>query len=589
MKNKKESFDEKLAERVHLIRVSRGKAQADLYIKGARVLNVFTGEVLEQNIAVADGRIAYVGASEIMVGPQTEVIDAGGLFIVPGYFDPHGHVDIMYNPLAFTEAVLPKGTTSIAADNHNCVGALGRRGIKLMLDLVRDLPLNFFLGIPPVSPPLPQFEGEDIYPLPKFRSLLKNEGAFFLSETFDWPRAIEPDQEMLGKIIAARELGKRVEAHAPGSSADKLCAVAAAGFTSCHEAITAEEARNRLRLGLYVMLRHGSIRSDLDALAPLIVDRGVDTHRVMLTPDLQSAKNILNLGYMDHIIGAAIKIGIAPVKAYQMSTLAPATYFNLDYELGAIAPGRKADLNFLESLEEPMPIKVMANGRIVAENGVLTGPLPRKNFHGWKMPKFPLAHAEDGSFRTNIACPATVPAISMSTRLITRIENVRLKSADGETAGDGQGDLLKIAMMKHDGRGYSVGFIKGLGLKIGALATTNCHDSFKPMVLGRRDADMAVAARGLGEMGGGYVIVNNGQIVLRLPLPLGGIMSRLPIAELAKETERCNEFLRQSGCPFEDPLFTISFLPFTGVPYARITPSGILDVVKGQIVPTIAI
>jgi adenine deaminase len=289
-----------------LIEVACGRRAADYYVANGRIVNVYSGEVIGGNVAISGERIAYVGPSDTMVGLGTKVVDVGGDYLIPGFFDPHTHADLLFNPASFSDQVVVTGTTTVFADNHDLANSLGLKGLRRIIRDSRSYPLKFYVGLPAASPPFPALEEEDFYPLRDLHGLLEDDRALAISE-------ITP-RRLLSKITLARNAGKRVEGHTVGASYDKLNAIIDGGVTSCHESIKPEDVLSRVRLGLYVMLRHGSIRGDLQYLSKALREfRGTSSSRVMLATDGVFAEDLVSRGYMDYSVSEAIKYGIEPV------------------------------------------------------------------------------------------------------------------------------------------------------------------------------------------------------------------------------------------------------------------------------------
>ncbi|MFB0508108.1 MAG: adenine deaminase C-terminal domain-containing protein [Thermodesulfobacteriota bacterium] len=576
-----------IAETKRLIEVASGRRAADYYLANGRIVNVYSGEVIEGNVATSGERIAYVGPSDTMVGSGTKVVDARGDYLIPGFFDPHAHADLLFNPASFSDQVVVTGTTAVFADNHDLANSLGLKGLRRILRDSKSYPLKFYVGLPAVSPPFPDFEGEDFYPLGNLYGLLEDEVALAISEITPFVRLVRGDRRLLSKITLARNAGKRVEGHTVGASYDKLNAIIDAGVTSCHESIKPEDLLNRLRLGLYVMLRHGSIRSDLQFLLRALREtRGMSSNRVMLATDGVFAEDLVSRGYMDYLVSEAIKYGIEPIEAVRMATLNPATYFGLDWDLGGIAPSRFADISVAKDLRKPTPRLVMERGRIVAKEGKLTvdpSPLP---LIGLGDRPFVLGKIDENLF----AVPSRtrervrVPVIHIADKTVTERRDVQLKVRKGAIQADPERDVLKIVLVQRDGKRKGCGFLSGFGAKIGGIASSIAHDTHNLMVIGGDDEDMTIALDRVIQIKGGIVLAKGKKIIHELPLPIGGTMSPLPIRELAHEVGKLKRVFRDLGCPLEDPIWTMGFLSFTGVVEVRITLSGVYDVKKGRVV-----
>jgi adenine deaminase len=576
-----------------LIQVALGQRKADLYIQNGHLVNVYSGEILEgHNIAVCGQRIAYAGPSREMITPETEVIDAAGTYLLPGYIDPHAHVDFWANPLALTPHLLTSGTTAVMADPHDIVGAVGLAGLELLIEMTKDLPLKFFFSLPVSSPPFPELEGEDVVPLAAMEGYLARDEILALSEVTPWIRLTSADSNLLAKFELGERGGKSVEGHTTGASLDKLNALAAAGLTSCHEALNAGEARERLRLGLAVMLRHGSIRSDLEALIGLVTEEPkVDTRGVMLTPDWKSPSDVLEHGYMDHLVRLAIELGVPPMTAIQMATLNPAAYLRLDREFGGLAPGRRADILLVDDLRRPTPRIVIADGRVVVRNGKLTLDLPPLPASAIEIPWLPhriipvsLSPADFTVEATSSTGQAIVPAIAIVNKTITQRQDVTLAIRDGQICLPADQDILKIGLLNRDSSGFVIAFLTGFGAKVGGLAASVAHELHKPMVVGCQEDDMVTALRRVRELGGGMVLAHEGQVLEEIPLPIGGLMSAGSLKDVATQMGAMKATLREMGCPLEDPVFTLGFLSFSALPWIRLTPSGLLDVKNREII-----
>lgn len=514
-----------------LIRVALGQHEADLYVRGGTLVNVYSGEILEDHdVAISGERIAYVGPSVASIKPGAEIIDVNGSYLVPGLIDAHAHVDFFANPLTLMPHLLAGGTTAVMADPHEVVGALGLPGLEALVKMTRGLPLQFYFSVPVATPPLPELEGDPVLDRGEVEACLLRGEMRSISEVTPWVRVISCDEDLLGKFAIARRHEKRIEGHTTGASYQKLNALVAAGLTSCHEAISAGEARERLRLGLYVMLRHGSIRRDLDSLVEMLVaGDGVDSSRVLLTPDWMDPPTILKQGYMESLVRAAIRRGVQPVVAVQMASLNPARYLGLDAQIGGVAPGRYADLAVVDDLREMLPRLVIAQGKVVAREGKYIAEelsVPAEALAlSWLPHRVlpPEVDAADFEVRSPIAgSPAKVPAIHIANRTITERRDVELPVREGMLALPTSDDVLKIAILSTELPGFQVAFLTGFGAPVGGLASSLAHEPHRPLVIGRSDSDMALSLRRMRELGGGLVLAHEGKVLSEVPLPLGG-------------------------------------------------------------------
>ncbi|MEW6187576.1 MAG: adenine deaminase C-terminal domain-containing protein [Thermodesulfobacteriota bacterium] len=567
-----------------LIEIALGQRAAEHYFRSGRVLNVFTGELLKENVAVYKDRIAYVGPSEKMIGKKTQVEEVEGKVLVPGYMDPHAHTDLYYNPATFSEEVVQSGTTSVFSDMHDLANALGWSGVLQVLKDLPHYPLTYYMAVPSSSPPFPKFEGKELFTVREVRTLLKKPEALGLSEMTAFVRILNKEPRLLNILQAAKTLGKTVEGHTTGVSQDKLNALINAGLTSCHEAISAEDVKRRLRLGLYVMCRGGSIRNDLAQLMEAVRDLSAfDTSRIMLTPDGLFPGDMVECGYLDYVLRQVIDWGIDPSRAIQMVTINPARYFNKELEQGALAPGRRADILVLNDLRDPRPVSVLSKGKWVRRNGRRIFPSLKSFPPGTYDRPFSISQIRPDFFYFQAPNKNPLPVMTILDKTLTRRQDLQVQDSRGMVRADQGKDLAKIAILPRNSGPGGMGLVSGFGADIGAIASSIAHETHSLMVLGFNDADMARAVNQVVEMGGGMVIAKGGTILSRLALPIGGVMSDLKVPRLAKALERVRRCLHERGCPLEDPLWTLGFLSFTSLIELRITFSGVYEVKSGKI------
>ncbi|MDO8691936.1 MAG: adenine deaminase C-terminal domain-containing protein [Dehalococcoidia bacterium] len=576
-----------------LMDVALGHRPAQLLVENCRLVNVYSGEILDgQTVATWGERIASVGSSRPQTSGATRVIDGKGLFLMPGFIDVHAHLDMFQHPLTLAEAALPTGTTAAYTESHETVGALGALGLDLLLDLAGRLPFHLFVGLPPAAPQYPEWEGDPILSLPQVRRYLRHKRVLGLSEVIPWVRILAQEDFLLDELSAAGRLGKRIEGHTAGASGARLQALAGAGLTSCHESITAQEVIDRLRLGLYTMMRHGSIRADMEELAKAFRDHpDLDTSRVMLTPDTVFPSDLIAHGYMDNLIAVSVEAGIPPMKAIQMSTINPATYMRMESHLGGVAPGRYADMVLAPDLRRPRPEMVICRGEVVATHGKLLKPfglsLDAWTRAPWREGRWPkeMPGMEDLRAPASVADGSvTLPTIHLGHKVLTQRREVTLPVRDGAICLDPDQDVVKVAMVNRSGDGFVKAFVSGIKAPFGGLASTMAHDHHHLMVLGSRDEDMLLAVERLKEIGGGMAIVDRGRLEAELPCPIGGVQPSAPLTEVASQMNGMADWLKSRGCPLESPLFTIVFMSFASLPALRMTPSGILDVKMGRII-----
>ena len=397
-------------------------------------------------------------------------------------------------------------------------------------------------------------------------------------------RILKRDPRMLKLLVQARRLGKTAEGHTIGVNQEKLNALIGAGLTSCHESLTAGDVLKRLRLGLHVMLRGGSIRNDLPDLCRALQDLSTyDTSRIMLTPDSLFPMEMARFGYLDHLLNQVMGLGVNPVKAYQLVTLNPARYLGLEREQGAVAPGRRADILLLTDLKKPRPVGVMAKGKWAQINGKRLAPPAPPFPKGTYDQPVDLPAIQPDFFLFRVPHPDPLPVIKIDDRTVTRRVDRKVQDQTGMVNADLRSDLAKVALIHRQGKQSALGLVSGFGTRLGAIASTMAHETHNLLVLGFDDRDMARAVNEVVNMGGGLTIVNRGKVSGRLHLPVGGLMSEKPVPVLAREITAFVEVLRGLGCTLEDPILTLSFLSFTSLIELRITLSGIYEVKTGKI------
>ena len=568
--------------------VCMGRRPADLVIRNGRLVNVHTREVLDGiEVAVAEGRVAMFGDCAHTVGPETETIDAEGAYLVPGLIDTHLHVEsVMVTVTRFAEAVLPRGTTTVFIDNHEMANVFGLEGMRWFLEEGRGLPLKVFLAVPSCVPALPGFEdaGAALGPA-EIREALGWEGVAGLGEMMNMPGVIAGDENMHAEIAATLERRLPVTGHwsLSGQRDHRLQAYIAAGVDSCHETTTREDALAKLRAGLWVQFREGSTFRDVAALAPVLTEDGVDPRHCLLVTDDVLPDTVVADGHMDRVVRRAIEEGIDPLVAIQMATVNGAEYFGMRHDLGSIAPGRLADILFVEDLRDFRPHRVLVDGQAPRE---LPGyEYPREAYESIRLAR-PLTTAdlkiEASGERVRVR------AIGVASGTVTT-EHVVLEVpvADGEVRASAELDLAKAASIeRHGGPGtIGLGLVTGLGLKRGAVGSTVAHDNHNVLVAGMSDTDMILAVERLAEVGGGMIAVADGEVLALVELPIAGLISDRPVAEVAEQTLALSEAYRQLGSPIESPEMIFSFLSLGVIPALRLTNRGLVDGVEFELVP----
>ncbi len=566
-----------------LTSVARGDSPPDLLVSGGSVLNVYSGELLPAEVAVVSGRVAYVGARRLAAGPETVVLDARGRVVAPGYVDPHGHPQALITPSELARAVLPLGTTAIVADTLIQLRLMRPDRTREAMETLADLPLRFFWFLRVHGQAHSPIDAT-IMGMERLEGLLGLEDVRAVGEITRWPEAYAGEAGLQEKLSAALGAGRRVEGHAPGVSADRLQVLAGAGFSSDHEAIDAEQALARLRAGLFVILRHGSLRPDLPALARMAGGDRAFSGRIMLSPDGPNPLFVHTMGYMDHALKTALEAGIDPLAAYQMATLNPASYFGLDEELGGLAPGRRADILVLPDLGNPRPEAVVAGGRIAAEDGRLLAEFPVLPWERWLLPLAPGAWRPTASVFSLEGLPPTVPAMHLENTEISIRREVSIEDPPGRGGSDGYRlpeGVLGLFFLDPGGGWRCRTLLSGFAKRLGGMASTYSSGG-GIYVMGRSPSDMAAAATRALDLGGGIVVFEKGTLLFELPLPLGGLMSTRTVAEAAGAVSELTALLRERGYDHHDITYSLLFLGFDSLPYVRLTYRGLWDVMRGE-------
>ncbi len=568
-----------------LMQVALGRAPADLVIEHAALVNVYTAEIqADVTIAVKGAWIAYAGAAaDLRVGPETRVIDAAGKTVIPGLIEGHTHLAWFYCIDQFLAQVIGGGTTTIITESLEPYPVSGLDGVLDFLDSLADQPIKVFATAPAMVSTSPKAMGvapDDL------QTILSRGDVLGIGESY-WQALLQAPDKLLPELSAAAGRGKTIEGHSAGARGQKLQAYAAVGVSSCHEPITAAETLERLRLGLYVMAREGSIRSDLETIAP-IQNSGVDLRRLVLSTDGVQPGDLLAKGYMDHVLRRAIKLGFDPVQAVQMATLNVAEHFGIDALVGAVAPGKCADLVIVPSLTEFRPDMVISKGRLVAEKGRLQvqprkHPFSQASRHSIHLPRD--CTAADFDIAAPAAGPVEVRVVEMVSDLVTRQANLTVTVSAGQIICDPDQDLIKVAAVDRThapGKTFT-GLIRGLGLAAGAMACSAAWDTSDIIVVGDNTADMALCVNRIKQLQGGAVVVSRGAVAAELALPVFGIMSELPIPALAQKIRTVNAAAADLGVSFPDPLLTLITLTGAAIPYFRICEEGLVNLKDGRV------
>ena len=576
-----------------LMRASLGEVKADLIVAGGRLVNVYTGEVLDgMEVAVSRGRTCYVGPSAAHTrGDETRVIDARDRWIVPGFIDAHTHIGHFCRPFELLQAYLPHGTTGLMASCDEHTVAFGLAGMKLFLEEVARHPLRVHTLVSMAAPQDPLLCRTETLSDREVADALRDPRVLGLGEVVSWLRLVQGDPDLLARIHMALDRGKIVHGHTAGARDRRLNAIAAASVSSCHEPVNGEEALARLRLGYWTMLREGSFRQDLEATLKPLLARGVDTGRLILVSDGMAPDDVAAAGHMDFVVRRAVECGLSPVRAVRAATLHPAMYSGLEQDMGGVAPGRFADFALLEDLETVRVGAVFIGGELVAEDGeskVDAAPPPFPADLGIRTAFRGPVTADD--MRVRCESPrARVRVMELANQTITRERVVDVACAGGVIPADLDRDLLKVSVFDR-GEGFrpAFGFVRGLGADVGAVGTTVNLDEYALLVAGSSDYDMARCANLLLESGGGVAVVDRGRVLEHLPFPIGGLFSPDPWRRVGEALASVQRTLKERGSAFPKPLYALCFLTFVTLPELRITGRGLVRAKERRVVPLLA-
>ena len=574
-----------------LINVALGREKADLAVVNARVINVYTGEIIDNSsISIKDKWIAAVGDDlQYSIGAETEVIDAGGKTVIPGLIDGHTHLAWLYTAYEFLKFAMKGGTTTIITETMEPFPVSGYDGVVDFLESLKYQPIKIFSTAPFMASISSAARGISIETLKK---LVSRDDIVGLGESY-WQSVLQQPDLSLPILHETLLSGKTLEGHSAGAGTNKLNAYIAAGISSCHEPIKAEEVLERLRLGLYVMIREGSIRRDLEEISK-IKDFGVDLRRLILVSDGVEPEDLLKKGYMEFIVQKAIDCGFYPITAIQMATLNVAEHFSLDAIIGGIAPGRYADLLIIPDERTIQAQYVISNGQVIAQNGNLLEQPRRHAFSKQSMTSVHLTRKLSSSDFAVIVQKASdkveARIINMVTDLVTSELKMTIPVVDGKIRQDITSDIIKIAAIDrtHNPGKIFTGLIKGFCLKTGAFACSASWDTTDIIVIGANDADMAVAVNRIIDLQGGAVVSVNGKIEAELSMPVFGILSDLPIEQIAEKTENIKNKLSELGVPFPDPLLSLIALTGAAIPFLRICEEGLVNLKNSKTVGIIS-
>ncbi|WP_372447612.1 adenine deaminase [Neobacillus rhizophilus] len=563
------------------ISVASGKEPADAVIKSAKIIDVFNGEIIEGDIAIADGYFAGIGTYE---GKQ--VIDANGAYLTPAFIDGHVHIESsIVTPSEFAKVLLLHGVTTVIADPHEIANVLGTEGIQYMLDASENLPFDFYFMLPSCVPATEFEHSGAVLKAEHLKQFFQQPKVLGLAEVMNFPAVVNCDKDMLEKIAASKAFGKKIDGHAAGLSANDINVYMAAGIRTDHECTNAVEAKERLNRGMYVMIREGTVAKDLRQLIPVVNER--NARRCLFVTDDKHLDDLLHEGSIDHNVRLAVASGISPITAIQMATINAAECFGLE-EKGAIAPGYKADFIIMEDLESFKIVDVYKDGTAVVKKGAIV------HFPESSQPDIPSSLTQTVHFLEISEDEFQIPVQSHKANIIEIIPNslvTRHIVEQVETNESGffqcslDKDQLKLAVIeRHHQTGFiGLGIVNGLGLKSGAIATTIAHDSHNLVIAGTNDHDMVMAAKTIKEMQGGMVVIKDGKVLAALKLSIAGLMSDRSYQEVYANLNNIHGALNQLRANRQfNPFLTLSFLTLPVIPELKLTDKGLFQVSKFQ-------
>jgi len=573
------------------IEAGLGTQPCDLKLADVRLVNVFSSEICRTDIYIKDGRIVSIDPAAGL--EAREVVDCRGQYAVPGLIDTHMHFEsTMLSPEALASVVVPQGTTTLCADLMEIANVAGADGLKAMLDSICRLPYRMLIEVSSRVPTAPGLETNGAYM-----------GAAEVREIMDWRESVslgelDPSKilmvgdEYIEKIADTLARRKIVNGHAIGRMGQELNVYASAGISDDHECVTPEELLARLRVGMSVLIREGSTERNVDALIGGVLRERLPLDNLMFCTDDKHAGEIRREGHINYNVRRSIQLGMKPVDAIKLATVNAAKHFRLEDEIGVIAPGRLADILLVPDLDEMRPVRVYFEGKLVAEGGSLTRACPVSVYPEWIKHTVHLKNPITAdSFRKPSAAggpSADVLVIDLIDRqIINRKYETELPCADGQILPDVSRDILKLAVVERYGKtgGVGIGFVKGFGLKRGALAYSMSHDHHNIVTVGADDADMALAVNTVAQMQGGLCVAAGGEVLAKMCLPIGGLMSECTADEVMAELDVMNGQARTLGCTGSAPFMTLSFISLPTVPELGLTDLGLVDVLEHRLIP----
>jgi len=565
--------------------VAMGDDFADLILTNCSLVNVYSKEIQKKiQIAITNGRIAFVGPdASHTIGPKTKTLDVKNKFVSPSFVDPHIHIDHFITPSEFVKKSLLCGVTTLFPDSIDIVSVCGYKGFKEFVNLTKNLPMRFFHTAPGGLPVDKKFSHGKTLSLKQEKSAIKMSSVIGLGEVFSWTKVTKRDSKTIKSLQQMHEENCIINGHTAGASGKKLNAYVASGIFSCHEPINFDQVIERLRLGMWIMIREGSIRRDLKSILPVVISHGTYTNRLMFCSDGVDPIDLSSYGHIDHCVRSAIKLGLDPIDAISMASKNCFDYYNLGQQFGGIAPGKMADILILDNLKKIKINSVLIGGKTVVSNGKLTSAIKKPKVPKWITSTVKLSKFSENDFSIkSLNTSENVNVINMKTEIVTEKTTEDLDTKNGNVSPSFDKDVWKVAAFDrtYGTKKHTVGFLKNFGADIGAFASSWSFHENDLIVIGSNEKDMAIACNKLSKNQGGMIVVKDGKRLASMPFQLAGIISLNSIESVSKQFLEINSSMIDSGCKFKKPHLIPVFLPFLALPDIRILYSGIVDVKK---------
>ena len=573
--------------------VAMGEKKATIILKNCRLVNVYTREVIPQTqIAILNDRIAFVGQdASHTIGSKTVLFDLEEKYVTPGFADSHIHIDQFVLPSELAKKSLLCGVTSLFSDPIDIVSVCGYRGFREFVRQTENLPLRIFHVVPGGLPVDKKFSHGKTLSLTQEKAAVKLPNVLGLGEVFSWTKVTMRDAKTMNTLSSMLEADCIINGHTAGASGKKLNAYISSGIMSCHEPTDFDQVLERLRLGMWIMIREGSIRRDLKEIIIRVLSHGTYIDRLMFCSDGVDPLDIENYGHIDHCVREAIANGVDPIDAFTIASKNCFDYYNMGRDLGGIAPGKLADILIFDDLTNIKPKKVFVGGKLVVSNGIIISKIKFKSIPTWikKTVKLRKKFSEKDFHVKSKKPTVSANSINLISEIITELDSVDLSTKDGNVLPSFDKDVWKVAAFDrtYGSNQHVVGFLSNFGANIGAFASTwNFHEN-DMIVIGSNEADMAAAANNLIKTQGGLIVIKDGKTLASLSLQFGGIISTDSFDKVASDFLNISNTIIDAGCKFKKPHLIPLFLPFLALPSIRILFSGIVDVKRRSLISPI--